>query len=88
MLLNFRRHTHYFNGYCVSEGGCVLACTIRDIAQAANVSASTVSLVLRGKENRISEETKLRVRQIAEQMHYVPNQVAVSLVTKKLIRLG
>ena len=65
-----------------------MACTIRDIAQAANVSASTVSLVLRGKENRISEETKLRVRQIAEQMHYVPNQVAVSLVTKKTHTIG
>ena len=45
-----------------------MTCTIRDIAQAAGVSASTVSLVLRGKENRISEETKLRVRQIAKQM--------------------
>lgn len=65
-----------------------MTCTIRDIAQAAGVSASTVSLVLRGKENRISEETKLRVRQIAKQMNYVPNQVAVSLVTKKTHTIG
>ena len=65
-----------------------MACTIRDIALAADVSVSTVSLVLRGKECRISEETKLRVRQIAEQMHYVPNQVAVSLVTKKTHTIG
>lgn len=65
-----------------------MACTIRDIAQAAGVSASTVSLVLRGKENRISEETKARIQLIAKQMHYVPNQVAVSLVTKKTHIIG
>ena len=63
-----------------------MACTIRDIALAADVSVSTVSFVLRGKECRISEETKLRVRQIAEQMHYVPNQVAVHWLQKKHIQ--
>ena len=65
-----------------------MACTIRDIAQAAGVSVSTVSLVLRGKENRISQETKQRIQKIARQMNYVPNQVAVSLVTKKTHTIG
>ena len=65
-----------------------MTCTIRDIAQAAGVSASTVSLVLRGKENRISEETKSRIQKLAKQMNYVPNQVAVSLVTKKSHIIG
>ena len=65
-----------------------MACTIRDIAQAAGVSASTVSLVLRGKPHRISEETIQRIQKIARQMNYVPNQVAVSLVTKKTHTIG
>lgn len=65
-----------------------MACTIRDIAQAAGVSVSTVSLVLRGKECRISEETRRRIHQVAKQMNYVPNQVAVSLVTKKTHTIG
>lgn len=66
----------------------VLAYTLRDIAQAAGVSTSTVSLVLRGKETRVSEKTKLRIQQIANEMHYVPNQIAVSLVTKKTNIIG
>ena len=65
-----------------------MACTIRDIANAAGVSTTTVSLVLRGKPCRISEETRTRIRQIADEMHYVPNQVAVSLVTKKTHTIG
>lgn len=66
----------------------ILAYTLRDIAQAAGVSTSTVSLVLRGKETRVSEKTKLRIQQIANEMHYVPNQIAVSLVTKKTNIIG
>lgn len=70
------------------DGGVLLACTIRDIARAAGVSVTTVSLVLRGKECRISEETRAKVQQTAREMHYVPNQVAVSLVTKKTNTIG
>ena len=65
-----------------------MAVTIRDVAKAANVSVSTVSLVLRGKECRISDITRQRIFEAAEQLHYVPNQVAVSLVTKKTRTIG
>lgn len=65
-----------------------MAPTIRDIAKAANVSVSTVSLVLRGKDGRISPATRQKVLSIAEQLHYVPNQIAVSLVTKKTHTIG
>lgn len=65
-----------------------LACTIRDIAKAANVSVSTVSLVLRGKECRVAEQTRQRILAAAEELHYVPNQIAVSLVTKKTYTIG
>lgn len=65
-----------------------MPCTIRDIAQAAGVSVSSVSLVLRNKECRISEETKAKIRQVAQELNYVPNQIAVSLVTKKTRTIG
>ena len=60
-----------------------MASTIRDVAKAANVSVSTVSLVLRGKECRIADATRQRILEAAEQLNYIPNQIAVSLVTKK-----
>ena len=65
-----------------------LASTIRDVAKAANVSVSTVSLVLRGKECRISSSTRQRILEAAERLHYIPNQIAVSLVTKKTRTIG
>lgn len=57
--------------------------TIKDIAREANMSASAVSLVLNNKPCRIAEEKKERIRQIARQLQYAPNQAARSLVTKK-----
>lgn len=62
--------------------------TIRDIAKAANVSVSTVSLVLRGKDGRISDATRQKILDIANRLHYIPNQIAVSLVTKKTHTIG
>lgn len=48
---------------------------IREIAKAAGVSNSTVSIVLngRGDQLRISKTTQQRVRDIAEQLNYMPN---------------
>lgn len=65
-----------------------MACTIRDIAEAAGVSVATVSLVLRDKECRVSDATRQKIRETAQKMHYVPNQIAVSLVTKKTNTIG
>lgn len=65
-----------------------MSCTIRDIAKAAGVSVTSVSLVLRNKECRISEETKAKIRQAAQELNYIPNQIAVSLVTQKTRTIG
>lgn len=53
--------------------------TIYDIAKRANVSAMTVSRVI-NNTGRISDETRARVKKVMEEMHYVPNQMARSLV--------
>jgi len=55
--------------------------TIKDIAREAGVSPSTVSRVLSNHE-RISEETKRKVRDIMIKLNYHPNIMAQSLVSK------
>lgn len=51
--------------------------TIKDVAKAAGVSATTVSYVLNNNENQtISEETKERVLSAAQELRYVPNYAA------------
>lgn len=61
---------------------------ITDIAKQAGVSPTTVSLVLNGKPNRISEATKKKILDIANQNNYIANPIAVSLVTKKTHIIG
>ena len=62
--------------------------TIKDIAVATGFSVTTISLVLNGKAHKISDETKKRILDAAEQMHYRPNQLAVSLVKKRSKTIG
>lgn len=56
--------------------------TIYDIAKQANVSAMTVSKVI-NNTGKISEKTRLRVKKIMEDMNYVPNSMARSLVLQE-----
>ncbi|WP_333620464.1 LacI family DNA-binding transcriptional regulator, partial [Pantoea septica] len=52
--------------------------TINDVAEAAGVSVTTVSLVLSGK-GRISPATAARVNEAIEQSGYVRNRTAAAL---------
>jgi LacI family transcriptional regulator len=61
--------------------------TIKDIAKELNVSLSTVSRALKNYPG-ISEETKRRVKEIAERLHYRPNAVALSLRQSKSFTIG
>ncbi len=66
-----------------------MSITIKEIARLAGVSPSSVSLVLNDRPNRISEQKKNLILQIAENNQYIPNAAARSLVTrKKTIHLG
>ena len=62
-----------------------------DIAKAAGVSQTTVSLALNekaAKKYKISPDTVARIRKIADQMGYRPNQMGVSLATKRTNTIG
>ncbi|HUW41101.1 MAG TPA: LacI family DNA-binding transcriptional regulator [Rectinemataceae bacterium] len=61
--------------------------TIKDIAQRAGVSKTTVSFAL-NDPSRISEGTYKRVMAIVEELGYVPDPVARTLTTKRLGALG
>lgn len=56
--------------------------TIKDIARALGLSASTVSRALAG-HHRIPEPTRARVRSLADELGYAPNRAAQSLVGKR-----
>jgi LacI family transcriptional regulator len=64
--------------------------SIKDIAQQAGVSPTTVSFVLngKGKEKRISEQVSKRILKIATKLKYKPNQLARGLRTGKTKTIG
>lgn len=64
--------------------------SMQNIADRLGVSKGTVSLVLSGKAkgNRISEEMCLKVRRMAEEMNYYPNEIARSLSTGMTMTIG
>ncbi|MDQ0900036.1 MULTISPECIES: LacI family DNA-binding transcriptional regulator [unclassified Paenibacillus] len=64
-----------------------MSVTIKDIAKLAGVSHTTVSRALNNSP-LIQEETKERIRIIAEQMDYTPNYSAKSLVLDRSYNLG
>ncbi|MDD3170987.1 MAG: LacI family DNA-binding transcriptional regulator [Bacilli bacterium] len=62
--------------------------TLKFLSEKANLSITTVSLILNGKNVRVSEEKKKLVLQLAKEYNYVPNSLAVGLVTKKTKTIG
>lgn len=62
--------------------------TIRDIAQATGVSATTVSNVIHGRDNRVSAETIQKINNAIRDLGYVPNMSARSLVSNSSRVIG
>ncbi len=56
--------------------------TIKDIANMAGVSVATASMALNNRPG-VNEDTRQKVLDIAEKLHYRPNHSARSLITKK-----
>jgi|SRR3990170_7506008 len=65
---------------------CPIA-TIRDVAERANVSTTTVSHVINGTR-RVSEDLRLRVHQAMQELGYRPNILARSLRVKRTHTIG
>ena len=61
--------------------------TIKDIAKVANVSYATVSRALSGS-SEIGEATRERILKICDEMNYIPDSVARSMVKKRTNILG
>jgi LacI family transcriptional regulator len=61
--------------------------TVEDVARAAGVSIMTVSRAMNNRQG-ISEQTRLRIQELAREMNYSPSQIARSLATRQTTMLG
>ena len=64
-----------------------MGATLKELADALGLSASTVSKVINGK-GTVSDKTRKKVLSVAEQMNYRPNESARSLRTKDSRTIG
>ncbi len=62
--------------------------TIKDIARHLKLSMSTVSYALNGGPRNVSDDVKQRVLAAALELHYRPNRIAKSMVTRKTHTIG
>jgi LacI family transcriptional regulator len=63
--------------------------SLKDIAQRVGVSTALVSYVLNNqKQGRISKEISEKIKAVAAELNYRPNQIAKSLKTSKSYTLG
>lgn len=67
--------------------GDFMKITIRDIAQKANVSTTTVSRVLNNKPD-VGKETVQKIKRLIEELGYQPSSIARGLVLKKTYTIG
>ncbi|MCL4393928.1 MAG: LacI family transcriptional regulator [Chloroflexi bacterium] len=62
--------------------------TIKDVAREAGVSISTVSNVLNGRMDAMSEETLQRIQKAVASLRFRPNSLARSMVTQRTGSIG
>lgn len=62
--------------------------TITDVANLAGVSKTTISRYLNGRFEFMSEQSRERIAQVIENLHYRPNSIARSLKSNKSRLLG
>jgi LacI family transcriptional regulator len=66
-----------------------MATRLQDIAERAGVSISTVSLVLNGRDRgRVNAASAARIRDLSEEMGYLPNLLARGLKTRSSKTIG
>ena len=62
--------------------------SIKDVAEAAGVSATTVSRVINQSSHPVNEKTKKRVKQAINRLNYQPNRLAQGLKNNKSKIIG
>ena len=62
--------------------------TIKDVAQLAGVGISTVSYVINGHDNHVSQATRDVILAAARDLNYRPNAIARSMVQRKTATIG
>ena len=61
---------------------------LKDIAREVGLSPTSVSRVLNNRPCRVSEENRRRIKEVARRKHYIPNQIARSLVMQQSHSFG
>ncbi|HMM66356.1 MAG TPA: LacI family DNA-binding transcriptional regulator [Dokdonella sp.] len=64
-----------------------MSVTIKDVAREANVSVATVSRALNGHQN-VTAEMRIKVKEIATRLRYMPHGAARSLSTRRTQTIG
>lgn len=62
--------------------------TIRDVAERCGMSVATVSMVLNGKTDKLSDATVKKALHAADELGYRPDQLAVSMKTGRTRTIG
>lgn len=71
---------YYMNCFMDLKMTAIKKITIKDVARLASVGVSTVSAVLSGKEYcYVSEATKLKIKEAADNLGYIPNRMSQAL---------
>lgn len=78
----------YWNRFhSISVTRVTMPVTIRDVAKKANVGVGTVSRVINDSPG-VSEETRLKVLSVIEDLNYTPNPIARRLSTGQTLTIG
>lgn len=64
-----------------------MAPNIKDVAERAGVSVTTVSRVLNNRGS-ISEKTRTKVNRVMKELNYYPNQLAINLFKQRTMLVG
>ncbi|MFC4872532.1 LacI family DNA-binding transcriptional regulator [Negadavirga shengliensis] len=63
--------------------------SLKDIAEIVGVSTATISYVLsKGEENRVSPKMAAKIKKVAKELNYQPNQIAKSLKSGRTFTIG